>query len=53
MMISVYILFFHYRGAAVYLMKLEREIKEEQAVRFNKLALRSLPIVIVALIILR
>jgi hypothetical protein len=52
MMISVYILFLFNIGSAVYLMKLSRENKKEKATTFNKKAQKTLPILIIALVIL-
>ena len=52
MMISVYILFLFNIGSAVYLMKLSRANKKEQATAYNKKAQRMLPIVIVGLVIM-
>ena len=52
MMISVYILFLFNIGSAVYLMKLSRENKKEKATIFNKKAQKTLPILIIALVIL-
>jgi hypothetical protein len=52
MMISVYILFPFNIGSAVYLMKLSRANKKEQATVYNKKAQRMLPIIIAALVIM-
>jgi len=52
MMISVYILFLFNIGSAVYLMKLSRENQKEKATTFNKKAQKTLPILIIALVIL-
>jgi hypothetical protein len=52
MMISVYILFLFNIGSAVYLMKLSRENKKEKATTYNKKAQKTLPILIIALLIL-
>lgn len=52
MMISVYILFLFNIGSAVYLMKLERVNKKEQAILYNKKAQKLLPIILIALAII-
>jgi hypothetical protein len=52
MMISVYILFLFNIGSAVYLMKLERHNKKEQAQTYNKKAQKLLPIILIALAII-
>jgi hypothetical protein len=52
MMIAVYILFLFNIGSAVYLMKLSREDKKQQATAFNKKAQKILPLLIVVLAIL-
>lgn len=52
MMISVYILFLFNIGSAVYLMKLSRENQKGKATTFNKKAQKTLPILIIALVIL-
>ena len=52
MMISVYILFLFNIGSAVYLMKLSRENKKEQANNYNKKALKLLPLAIITLAII-
>jgi hypothetical protein len=51
-MIAVYILFLFNIGSAVYLMKLSREDKKQEATTFNKKAQKILPILIVVLAIL-
>jgi hypothetical protein len=50
-MIAVYILFFFNIGSSVYLMKLSRENKKEQAKAYNKKAQKILPILLVVLAI--
>jgi hypothetical protein len=49
MMISVYILFLLNIGSSVYLMKLSRANKKDQATSYNKKALKLLPLAIIAL----
>ncbi len=52
MMIAVYILFLFNIGSAVYLMRLARADKKQQATLYNKKAQKILPILIVALAIM-
>jgi len=52
MMIAVYILFLFNIGSAVYLMKLSRADKKQQATSYNKKAQKILPILIVVLAIM-
>lgn len=51
MMIAVYILFLFNIGSSVYLMKLARSNKKEQAAKYNEKAQKLLPIAIIALVI--
>jgi hypothetical protein len=51
MMLSVYTIFLYNLSASVYIMKLVDAKKTEEAEKFNKKALKILPIIIVALII--
>jgi hypothetical protein len=47
MMISVYLIFLYNIGCAVYLMRFGRENKKEEGTKFNKRALRALPVIII------
>jgi hypothetical protein len=51
MMISIYIIFLYNLSASVYIMKLVDAKKQEEAQKFNKKALKILPILIIALAI--
>jgi len=51
MMLSVYVIFLYNLSASVYIMKLVDGKKTEQAERFNRKALRILPILIIILVI--
>lgn len=52
MMIAVYVLFLFNIGSSVYLMRLSRANKKEQATKYNKKAQKLLPLVIIALAII-
>jgi peptidoglycan/LPS O-acetylase OafA/YrhL len=51
MMLSIYTIFLYNLSASVYIMKRVDAKKVEEAARFNRRALRILPILIVVLII--